>query len=340
MKTATQMLHSLLAAYVLTTAVAHPINAAGSDTVQLPFGSIRGNLNEASREFLGVPYATARRFEAPQQWSQQYPHGVLDATSHAPQCPQLYPTPGTSISEDCLFLNIFTPLGQHLRRNTAPLPVLLWVHGGGLLIGSAMDPVYNGSAIASEQGVIVVPVNYRLGLLGFSAFNSSSVSTNNGFRDQMASCEWVRRHISAFGGDFTKITIFGESVGGQGVLALLTSPLSRGLFQGAIAESPGHTNTVTLEERIAHTAAILSHTTCDTNNIGCLQALNYTELIHTIDSNTESLGRYDSGGRCQSRHSIEPSPGRYLQQSSLYAWDQRQRGLTLYSDSQPLPHAG
>ena len=109
---------------VLTTAVwSHPILAAGSDTVQLPFGSIRGNLNQASREFLGVPYATARRFEAPQQWSQQYARGVLDATSYGPQCPQLYPSPGATISEECLFLNVFTP--SHQPQNSAPLPVLL-----------------------------------------------------------------------------------------------------------------------------------------------------------------------------------------------------------------------
>jgi len=154
-----------------------------------------------------------------------------------------------------------------------------------------MDPQYNGTAIARAQNVIVVAVNYRLGLLGFSAFNSSvksSVSTNNGFRDQMASCEWVRRHILAFGGDSTKITIYGESAGGQGVAALLTSPLSRGLFQGAIAESPGATNTVTLRERVAHTAAMLSHTTCNAGDIECLQGLNYTELIGVIDGNTDS----------------------------------------------------
>lgn len=257
---------------------------AAEDVVQLPFGSVRGLLNPAAREFLGVPYATSNRFEASQQWSHQYEHGDLDATAFSPQCPQLVvgsDSQGAPQSENCLSLNIFTP---RQRRAAAAMPVLLWIHGGGLLQGSAMDPLYNGSATASTQNVIVVAINYRLGVLGFGAFNSSSlISSNNGFRDQVQALNWVRRHIDAFGGNGSQITIYGESAGGQCVAAQLTSPLSEGLFRGAIAESAGETNTVSLAARLAHTAKVLSHTGCDVDDLHCLQQLNSTELIKTIN---------------------------------------------------------
>uniref|UniRef100_A0A7S0Q867 Carboxylic ester hydrolase n=1 Tax=Coccolithus braarudii TaxID=221442 RepID=A0A7S0Q867_9EUKA len=125
--------------------------------------------------------------------------------------------------------------------------------------------------------------------MGFAAFNSSSIGgSNNGFRDLVEGLNWVRRHIAAFGGDPERVTIYGESAGGQGVAALLTSPLSKGLFRAAIAESAGETNTVLLAERMAHTAAILSHTACDPDDLECLQGLNSTELVHTVNSHIGS----------------------------------------------------
>jgi len=263
-------------------------DAAGAeDIIQLEFGSVRGNLNKDACEFLGVPFATAKRFEAPEQWSQPYKHGVLDATSFSAQCPQLYPS-GYPESEDCLSLNIFTP---RQRGQDALLPVLVWIHGGGLLTGSAMDPLFNGTAQVSHQAQIVVAINYRLGVLGFAAFNSSSIAgSNNGFRDQVEALNWVRRHIAAFGGDPERVTIYGESAGGQGVAALLTSPLlvGKGLFRAAIAESAGETNTVLLAERTTHTAAILSYTACDPDDLECLQSLSSMELVRTINSHIDA----------------------------------------------------
>ena len=121
------LLRALLACRIVTIAAysnnpGRPEVAPSSEgIVQLPFGSVRGNLNEGAREFLGIPFATAKRFEAPEQWSQQYEQAVLDATSFSAQCPQLYPS-GSLESEDCLALNIFTPRHQHTDD---ALPVLL-----------------------------------------------------------------------------------------------------------------------------------------------------------------------------------------------------------------------
>ena len=140
-------------------------------------------------------------------------------------------------SEDCLTLSIRTPTGA------TDLPVMLWIHGGDHTDGSKSDPFYDSNALPS-RGCVLVTINYRLGLLGFlahpelAAESAEGVSGNYGLLDQIAALEWVRNNIAAFGGDPDRITIFGESAGGQAVLNLLTSPRSRGRFAAAIAQSP------------------------------------------------------------------------------------------------------
>ncbi len=140
-------------------------------------------------------------------------------------------------TEDCLTLNIRTPTGA------TGLPVMFWIHGGDHTDGSGSDPFYDSNALPS-RGCVVVTINYRLGLFGFlahpelSAESPQAVSGNYGLLDQIAALEWVRNNIAAFGGDPERITIFGESAGGQAVLNLMTSPRSRGRFAAAIAQSP------------------------------------------------------------------------------------------------------
>jgi para-nitrobenzyl esterase len=157
--------------------------------------------------------------------------------------PNLYPDmvfrdPGES--EDCLTLNVWAPAG----KNAAPLPVMVWIHGGGFVTGGSSEPRQDGEHLAGK-GVIVVSMNYRLGVFGFFALpelRSESVqhaAGNYGLMDQAAALEWVHRNIAAFGGDPTKVTIFGESAGSISVSALMASPLSRNLFAGAIGESGG-----------------------------------------------------------------------------------------------------
>ena len=140
-------------------------------------------------------------------------------------------------SEDCLTLNVWRPA----TASAAPLPVMVWIYGGALVHGRTA--LYPADALA-KQGIIVVSMNYRMGRLGFFAHPAlvaeapDDVRGNYGYMDQRAALQWVQRNIAAFGGNPTAVTIFGESAGGGSVLVHLTSPLSRGLFQRAIMQSP------------------------------------------------------------------------------------------------------
>ncbi len=209
-------------------------------------GDLQGLVADGVRIFKGIPFAAppvgALRWRAPQaapSWS-----GILAADKFSPVCPQVGSYPPESApeptSEDCLYLNIWTPA----QTAAKPLPVMVWIYGGALENGSASTPLYAGDAFA-RRGVILVTLNYRLGVLGFLALNSLSkesaagVSGNYGLLDQIAALQWVQRNIGAFGGDAHRVTIFGQSSGSISVSALVASPLAKGLFQRAIGESGG-----------------------------------------------------------------------------------------------------
>jgi para-nitrobenzyl esterase len=200
------------------------------------------------RIFRGIPFAApplgALRWREPQPvvpWS-----GVRQATAFGPRCMQqplysdmMFRSPGTS--EDCLYLNVWTPanLGRMPRRR---LPVLMYIHGGGFMAGDGSEKRYDGAALA-RLGVVVVTMNYRLGIFGFfshpelTASSPHRASGNYGLLDQVTALGWVKRNIAAFGGDPDHITIGGESAGSIAVSALMVSPLSRGEIAGAIGES-------------------------------------------------------------------------------------------------------
>src|ERR1700677_3270820 len=201
-------------------------------------GAVRGLVNGAVDEFLGIPYAAPPvgplRWQPPQpaaSWS-----GVRDATQFAPHCPQLAsPFGQASTSEDCLFLNVFTPSrGEAGARH----PVMVWIHGGALVTGESND--YDPTKLV-EDGVTVVTINYRLGALGFLAdpalADANGQSGDYGLMDQQAALRWVQRNIANFGGNPRNVTLFGESAGGLSVLSQVASPAARGLFAKAIAES-------------------------------------------------------------------------------------------------------
>ncbi len=217
------------------------------DTVAIHSGRIQGETaDDGIRVFRGIPFAAPPigdlRWRPPQDVA-SWP-GVRDATGFGAACPQApvlarMDTRPATFDEDCLYLNIWTPAANPDEA----LPVMVWIHGGGLSVGYSHQGMYDGTAFA-KQGVVIMSVNYRLGPLGFLAHpalskeSKTGVSGNYGFLDQVASLEWVHRNVAAFGGDPRRVTIFGESAGATSVFALLASPTTKGLFQGAIAESP------------------------------------------------------------------------------------------------------
>lgn len=213
--------------------------------VKLHEGRLSGIALGGVAAFRGIPYAAppvgTLRWRPPQP-AARWP-GLRTADRVGAICPQAYNGADNGVgplpmSEDCLTLNIYTPSLQP----PSPLPVMLWIHGGGLVNGSATAALYDGTELA-RQGVVVVTINYRLGRLGFFAHPALSrerpteLKANFGLMDQLAALRWVRRNIAAFGGDPGNVTIFGESAGGYAVNLLMISPAARGLFHRALSES-------------------------------------------------------------------------------------------------------
>lgn len=219
---------------------------ASPSPVQTEFGLLQGVQEASVTVFRGVPYAAPPI--GPLRWRPPQPppawEGVREADTFPPRCPQVgaYPpdSPPEPMSEDCLYLNIWVPAGMRAHA----LPVMVWIYGGALANGSASLPLYAGNRLA-EHGVIVVTLNYRLGVLGFLAYPALSrespqhVSGNYGLLDQIAALRWIHHNIAAFGGDPDRVTVFGQSAGSIILSALTVSPLTRGLFQRAIGESGG-----------------------------------------------------------------------------------------------------
>lgn len=207
--------------------------------VTIDSGRVSGRWRGASAAFLGIPYAAApvgpRRFAAPgpvEPWD-----GIRDAATFGPT-PQRRPlAPVTRIpepsipGEETLNVNVFTPAPGDAA---AGLPVLVWIHGGGYTAGSPASSWWDGAAF-NAAGVVTVTLSYRLGFDGYGWL--ADAPSNRAVRDQIAALEWVRRNITRFGGDPAKVTIAGQSAGGGSALALLVSPLARGLFRGVIAQS-------------------------------------------------------------------------------------------------------
>ncbi|WP_436789013.1 carboxylesterase/lipase family protein [Yinghuangia sp. YIM S10712] len=223
-----------------------PATAADGPTVTTRYGQVQGKADETAHSYLGIPYAAPpvgdQRWKPPAppaRWS-----GVRDATTPGNPCMQRgsqtpwgdLAGPGTP-SEDCLYLNVYTPA----QRSTFPKPVMVWIHGGGFTVGSGT--FYDGANLASRGDVVVVNFNYRLGAFGYFAHpglageSPHGISGNYGLLDQQAALRWVQANIAAFGGDPDNVTIFGESAGGGSVCQNLASPLTTGLFDRAIAQS-------------------------------------------------------------------------------------------------------
>ncbi|UCD08665.1 MAG: carboxylesterase/lipase family protein [Dehalococcoidales bacterium] len=218
-------------------------------------GKIEGTYREGLFIFKGIPYAAppigSLRWMPPQPY--EFWGGVRPAVDFSPVAPQtILPNPALEMiripqqqSEDCLYLNIWSPGLDDAKR-----PVMVWIHGGAFNMGSGSEPLTDGTKLASRGDVVVVSINYRLGLLGFLNLDEITggripSSGNEGLLDQVAALRWVRDNISGFGGDPDNVTIFGESAGGMSIGCLLVMPEARGLFHKAILQS-GVGSTVSL----------------------------------------------------------------------------------------------
>jgi para-nitrobenzyl esterase len=220
---------------------------AGSLTVKTGQGKVRGKtINDGKvKAFLGLPYAAPPvddlRWKAPAPpaaWKD-----LRDATQFADRCAQwqiwsdyLFLDPGPS--EDCLYLNVYAPADA---KATSKLPVMVWIHGGGYTAGASSELRYTNSSLVSK-GVVLVTINYRLGVFGFLATEelakeSEGRAGNYGLMDMVAALRWVKQNIAGFGGDAGNVTIFGESAGSFAVSTLMAAPDARGLFHKAIGES-------------------------------------------------------------------------------------------------------
>jgi para-nitrobenzyl esterase len=237
--------------FLLATAAA--FGAARQPAAKVAGGELSGiaGRNPAIRVFKGIPYAAPPVGEL--RWRAPRPpaawQGVRQADKFGPACPQTIVTekkPWTyefmahdAVSEDCLFLNLWTP-----AKTGAKLPVFVYIHGGAFVEGSGSVPAYDGEGLASK-GVVAITLNYRLGVLGFlthpelSRESGYGASGNYGVLDCVAALRWIHDNVAAFGGDPARVTIAGQSAGGTAVHALVASPLAKGLFRAAIAESGG-----------------------------------------------------------------------------------------------------
>ncbi|HEU5133793.1 MAG TPA: carboxylesterase family protein [Steroidobacteraceae bacterium] len=235
----------LIPALLATALLSMPALAGEPAVIHAPAGTVSGQTVGALQVFKGIPYALpptgARRWKPPlpmPKWK-----GTRVATQFGPACVQPKARSGSiyawdigALSEDCLTLNVWAP------AKASKAPVFVWIHGGALSTGSGGEPMYDGSKLA-ERGLVVVTINYRMGILGFlahpalSAESRRNVSGNYGLLDQMAALRWVKNNIGAFGGDAGNVTIAGESAGALSVMYLMVAPESRGLFHKAVAQS-------------------------------------------------------------------------------------------------------
>lgn len=220
-------------------------------TIQRPiaetaYGPVRGIDDGKAMSWKGIRYATApvgdlrfRAPEPPQPWTEPLDAGAFGSVCPQPSVPNFPLELGGKKDEDCLALNIWAPSGTKPGDDK---PVMVWLHGGAYVLGSSSQPLYDGQRLATSGDVLIVTLNYRLGVFGFLDLSGVSsprrqFDTNIGLRDILAALRWIRENIAAFGGDASRVTLFGESAGGGIVTTLLAVPEAAGLFSAAVAQS-------------------------------------------------------------------------------------------------------
>jgi len=255
-------------------------------------GLVRGVIRGGTRVFLGIPYAApplgSNRWRAPGpvvEWM-----GVRDASVPGPSCMQTGGGRVGAVSEDCLLINVWTPN----QVSEKPLPVFVWIHGGGFEVGSSTNPMLDGQKLSEAGNIVIVSFNYRLGLLGFLALadlNAESPSKSSGaygLLDQVAALEWVKRNITSFNGDPSNLTLGGNSAGAMSVCYHLVSDKSRGLFQRAILQSSSCTRpTPDLDDYAKQSTKAIAKVGCagKADTVNCLRRRDAQRLMDAFETN-------------------------------------------------------
>lgn len=242
--------------------------------VETRYGKVQGREQGSISVWKGIPFAQPptgqRRFRAPQPpepWT-----GVRETTTFSPMAPQVSAVGASMVgaigaeraveqrpmSEDCLYLNIWSP-GTDQEKH----PVMVYIHGGAFTLGSASDPWYDGTSFAARHNIVVVTLNYRLGILGFVSLQDlagveAAYTGNCGLLDQIAALRWVRENIASFGGDPDQVTVMGESAGAMSIGTLLGMPAAHGLFQRAVLQSGAAGNLTTSPQATKVAQALLA----------------------------------------------------------------------------------
>jgi len=296
----------------------------GNAIVETSTGKVRGTVVDGVKIFKGIPYgattAGKNRFMPPAKpapWT-----GVRDALSYGPSAPQVSttgrpPAGSTEESEDCLVLNVFTPdLTGGKNR-----PVMVWLHGGGFATGSGSGPIIEGANLARTGDVVVVSINHRLNVFGFTylgeqAGSDFALSGGAGILDIVAALEWVRDNIGHFGGDPNLVTIFGQSGGGRKVATLMSMPGAKGLYHRAIIESGAILKLTTPEDAIHTTELLLSELGLKAGQARELQTVPVARLLAANDAVYKKMALREPGmvanspmvdGRALPSHPFDPS---------------------------------
>jgi para-nitrobenzyl esterase len=255
---------------------------ASAGVVLTDLGPVQGTQTNGTWAYQGIPYAAPP--VGPLRWAATQAHAcwstTVAATAFGAMCLQVDSTDTTKVlgQEDCLTANVWVPSGQTAG---SPLPVLVFIHGGGNVQGSSADTdtsgafVYDGALLAAKENAVVVTFNYRLGALGFLAHPAFGANPGNyGTLDQLFLLGWVQRNAAAFGGDATRVLVFGQSAGAEDTCNMVASPLAKGLFSAALMESGGCTaRSLSTAESFAHTWAQKASCDSASDPAACLRAM-------------------------------------------------------------------
>jgi para-nitrobenzyl esterase len=265
--------------------------------VTIKNGKLEGYIDNGLYVFKGIPYAAPPvgelRWMPPQPvkpWS-----GVRPAKEYggiAPQSPMMggiIPQNNQPQAEDCLFLNVFTPGLDNAKR-----PVMVWIHGGAFTIGAGSDPMYDSDKLPRRGNIVLVSINYRLGMLGFLRLKDATggkipATGNEGLMDQVAALKWVKENIADFGGDPKNVTVFGESAGGMSIGCLMAMPSAKGLFQKAILESGVGSTAVPLKESNAGGEQFLKVAGINKDDVNAIRGLTPAQLLE-IEMKMRTMG--------------------------------------------------